>query len=1354
MRNRHLFPRLFLLLYLTFGYVEAFAQSQLTNLPTIWITTQNNAAITSKERWTPGQLTTFSNEMNGKYSGEIEIRGRGNSTFRMPKRPYRIRLKEKFNLLGLPAQERNWVLLANYADKSLLRNTAAMEISQFLGMPFSCHYKLVDVYLNGIYEGNYLLTDHVQVADTRIQTDELENEDTSLPKISGGYLLEIDGTANFEPVHFVTHKTGTPVTIKYPDEDDINNEQKNYISQFFNDFEQVLFSENFKDPVNGFWKHVDKNSLVNWYIACELTGNSDSFWSTYLVKKRNDNKIYFGPLWDFDIAFDNDNRLRNAPYRHMTDLGFGFKSWILQILKDDQFKKAVHTRWNELKNRGFQAHMLQKMGQLRGDINASQVKNFEKWNILGSIVYLEPQARNTYDNEFNHLRNYIDKRFDWFNYYVNGLEPNATYKIVNRYSGKALSINDRNQVNQVNFTDKASQKWQIHWNESIAAFQLINTANGNALQGNYQSPSQLMVYPSDQSHPGQNWNITQSDENNIFTIVSRLGYAVDNQAHNFEGSPVNHSNRSPGHGPQEWVITKVEETTPDNCQFQVNAVAQKTNASCHEAVLLSAECSGPDCENISYQWSGNGLLSSTQTALVTNSQNGTYTYTLTANKNGCSSIVKTISINVTGCQEQPGNDTYRKCIEAELSEGTGPVTSDPNASGGQTRGLNNAPDFYVDYKISGVPQAGSYQLTLDYAAEASPAIQVFINGNLASSMNLSPTNSWNIVFQKATFRVNLQSGDNTIRIRSVGQSSIRQDKICVEGNVTIEVPEEPEEPEEPQPACNYTITASPDKPQAGCNESVRLIANCSGPDCNNVSYRWSGHDLNTTGSTANVAKSQNGTYTYTLTTTKDGCNTQTKSVTVQVAGCATGGQPVTFNQCIEAENSEGSGPVSGDPNASGGLTRGSESQPEHYVDYKINNVPGDGDFKLKLRYTSTGESQVNVHVNGGAQQTVSLTPSHSWNIVFNEATININLKAGSNTVRISGANRHSVRQDRICIEGTVNGDNPAPPACNFSITANASKTTASCNESIQLTTSCQGNDCNQITYNWSGNGLNANSNNAQVTHNANGAYTYTVIATKNGCSSIEKTVTVNVSGCGDNNPEQPVAYSACIEAENSGGNGSISDDPNASAGKTRGTPGTPSHYVDYQINNIPVSGQYRVTLRYSSESNSQVKATVNGSETMVSLAATHSWNIVFNEKSFNVTLNAGSNTLKIEGIGSHSTRQDKICVESTSQNGSARMIAEELEISHESNSLQLQELVLSPNPAVSYVNAEYYLNEGEIATLSINDMLGQIIHTQEVSGSGARQQETVRFSGQKPGLYLIRLRSDRQNQVKKLILIP
>ncbi|HEV7378330.1 MAG TPA: T9SS type A sorting domain-containing protein, partial [Dyadobacter sp.] len=132
------------------------------------------------------------------------------------------------------------------------------------------------------------------------------------------------------------------------------------------------------------------------------------------------------------------------------------------------------------------------------------------------------------------------------------------------------------------------------------------------------------------------------------------------------------------------------------------------------------------------------------------------------------------------------------------------------------------------------------------------------------------------------------------------------------------------------------------------------------------------------------------------------------------------GQSGSYNECREAELSAGNGAITGDPNASNGQTRGSEGDNNHYVDYMFNGVPTSGTYYMKVRYYSTGVATVGVQVNGGSTQTVNLANSGSWNIVWTEHSVPVNLISGNNTIRIMGIGGNSCRQDRVCISNNSN----------------------------------------------------------------------------------------------------------------------------------------------------------------------------------------------------------------------------------------------------------------------------------------------------------------------------------------------
>ena len=388
---------------------------QLTNLPTIFINTKNGVGVTSKEDYVEAYVTVrgAKNAEDNITEVATEIKGRGNSTWGMAKKPYRLKFNKKIKFLGNKAKEKNWVLLANYADKTLLRNALAFETARnMFDFGFTPSVTFVDVVLNGKNLGNYTLTDQVEVKEHRVPV--LEQEETTTlndEEITGGYLIEVDGFADSEISWFQTTK-GMKVTIKYPKDDEINSDQSYYISNYTQEMENALFSSNYTNAETGWRKYVDEASLVDWYIACELFGNSDSWWSTYMYKERGE-IFKLGPLWDFDIAFNNDDRLGNATTKFMRTYAHDPKTWIARWWQDPSFVSAVKARWGELRAKGLKSFMNNYIVETAELLDESQENNFNVWNILSSKVYRELAARGSYEAEVNFLKQYVLDRISF-----------------------------------------------------------------------------------------------------------------------------------------------------------------------------------------------------------------------------------------------------------------------------------------------------------------------------------------------------------------------------------------------------------------------------------------------------------------------------------------------------------------------------------------------------------------------------------------------------------------------------------------------------------------------------------------------------------------------------------------------------------------------------------------------------------------------------------------------------------------------------------------------------------------------------------------------------------------------------
>lgn len=397
----------------TKNYVLVFSDTQL---PTVYIST-NGVPIDSKENYVQGYLRIKNGlSSDSLFGGDLEIRGRGNSTWNMPKKPYKIKLAKKAGLLGLH-KSKQWVLLANYADKSLVRNEVGFELSRRIGLAYTPSARFVDLILNGVYVGNYQLTDQIDVDENKVNIKEQPKGAATLPDISGGYLTEVDGFAYTEAVHFTTSRN-MAVSVHYPDDDEINSAQIDYITQHFGRFEDSLFSPNFADPVNGYQKYFDLDSYVNWYLVNEIIGNPDIFWSTYLYKNFNNDKLFTGPVWDLDIAANNDERIGDAVNKLMIDVAHEPKTWIHRLMEDKTFRTAVRARWNIIKP---QVSSISSFVEgLAAQLSESQKKNFQRWDILQQKVYLNLQVAGSYGGEVNYLKAYLTNRIAWLDITFNG----------------------------------------------------------------------------------------------------------------------------------------------------------------------------------------------------------------------------------------------------------------------------------------------------------------------------------------------------------------------------------------------------------------------------------------------------------------------------------------------------------------------------------------------------------------------------------------------------------------------------------------------------------------------------------------------------------------------------------------------------------------------------------------------------------------------------------------------------------------------------------------------------------------------------------------------------------------------
>ena len=422
MKKSALYILCFVMSLIMFSDLHAQNYQRVTNLPHIYINTFNNARITSKNTYIYCTLIYVDEDHNVMQYDSVEIRGRGNSTWGLAKKPYKIKfpIKEKFLGKGY-ANARQWTLLANAGDKTLIRNAITSEMGNWLGLKNSPAAKFIDLTLNGVYQGNYQISDQVQVRPHRVNITEQDYPLTETSDITGGYLLEVDGFADGNT--FYSSK-GLPIRIHYPEEEEITPSQNSYIKNYINNFEKVLFSADFADPETGYRQYVDSASLINLYIATEVSANIDGFWSTYFYKDQQDPKLYFGPLWDYDIAYDNDYRISETERKLMVDSGYGdARKWFKQFWLDtDWFAVSVNERYEKALEDGLVDFLYHKIDSLAELIDRSQQLNYEKWGI-NNRMYHEIVLYSTYQEYIDELKQFISEHTEYLKEAFNERKP-------------------------------------------------------------------------------------------------------------------------------------------------------------------------------------------------------------------------------------------------------------------------------------------------------------------------------------------------------------------------------------------------------------------------------------------------------------------------------------------------------------------------------------------------------------------------------------------------------------------------------------------------------------------------------------------------------------------------------------------------------------------------------------------------------------------------------------------------------------------------------------------------------------------------------------------------------------------
>lgn len=433
---------LILLLLVTICFKLNAQTSETSNLPLIVIDTwgetiADNPKITAWLKVIDNGPGFMNNQFQDgtDYEGYMGIEIRGQSSQMFPKQSFSIELRSEtgadtsVSLLGMPAEE-DWVLYAPYSDKTLLRNSLTYYLGNKMG-EWQPRNRFCEVYLNGDYNGIYVLTESIKRDSNRVEISKLKPVEISGDDLTGGYIIKSDKTEDIGTNEYFTvtpsvhyhNSDNYKFTYVYPDFDEIVPEQKSYIKKYLTDAENSLNGDSFSDPAAGFRKYLDVKSFVDFQIIQELTNNVDGYrFSTFFYKDKDSKggKLHAGPIWDFDLCYGNEDftdfNLETDIwlYTKYPDQYGGRIHWWARLMEDLSYRSSFISRWKELREVEFSTDsIMMYLDNTIEFLGEAVDRNFSRWPILGEYVWPNYFIGETYEEEVDYMKDWITDRLDW-----------------------------------------------------------------------------------------------------------------------------------------------------------------------------------------------------------------------------------------------------------------------------------------------------------------------------------------------------------------------------------------------------------------------------------------------------------------------------------------------------------------------------------------------------------------------------------------------------------------------------------------------------------------------------------------------------------------------------------------------------------------------------------------------------------------------------------------------------------------------------------------------------------------------------------------------------------------------------
>ncbi|HEY3371362.1 MAG TPA: CotH kinase family protein [Prolixibacteraceae bacterium] len=422
---------LFLILFFPLSVLaQTFTSS---NLPLVVLTTNGQTIVDDPKInasmgiiWNgPGKrnaLTDPKNDFNGNIA--IEIRGSSSQSM-FPKKSYGFETKSidmvdmDVSLLGMP-EENDWILYAPYTDKTLVRDVLTYTLDASMGH-YAPRCRYVELFINGHYEGIYVLMEKIKRNKNRVDIAKLLTTDISGENLTGGYIIKIDKTTGGGGdgwySDYINNTNNTFYQYDYPKSSEIVPEQKTYVQTYVRNMEKALYLEKFSG-LGSYHEFLNDSSFIDFMIINELAKNIDGYrLSSYLYKGKN-KLMNCGPIWDFNLTYGNCNY-----YNGWTSTGFEYQTnfagdswqnpfWWNKLMRDPTYVQNLKRRWSWIRKNEFSDTRIKFVtDSLVSLLSEAQVRNYQRWTgVIGQYIWPNYYIGTTYASEVTWMKNWITQR--------------------------------------------------------------------------------------------------------------------------------------------------------------------------------------------------------------------------------------------------------------------------------------------------------------------------------------------------------------------------------------------------------------------------------------------------------------------------------------------------------------------------------------------------------------------------------------------------------------------------------------------------------------------------------------------------------------------------------------------------------------------------------------------------------------------------------------------------------------------------------------------------------------------------------------------------------------------------------